>query len=119
MTTVVSGGMVDVLREGPEANQSLPILLSANCGTDGSGPSNFVTGTQKCSDKDPWFTGHEQKQFHRVFIYKGPYKSYIGVCHSITETTAWVQLAANGSQVQVPLDHLWNLYVQNIALIQF
>ena len=111
MTTVVSGGMVDVLREGPEANHSLPILLSANCATDGDGSSNFVTGMQKRTDKDPWFTGHEQKQFHRVFIYKGPYKSYMGVCHSITETTAWVQLAANGSQVQVPLDHLWNLYV--------
>ena len=111
MTTVVNRGTVDVLQEGPETNQSLPLLLSANCGMDGDGSSNFVTGTQKCIDKDPWFTGHEQKQFHQVFIYKGPYKSYMGVCHSITETTAWVQLVANGSQVQVPLDHLWNLCV--------
>ena len=108
MTTIVSEGMVDVLREGPETNRP---LLSPNCGTDGNGPSNIVIGTPKHTDKDPWFTGHEQKQFHRVIIYKGPYKSYMGVCRSITETTAWVQLSANGSQVQVPLDHLWNLYV--------
>ena len=106
MTTVVNRGMVDVPQEGPEMNQSLLLLLSANCGTDGNGSSNFVTGTQKHTDKDPWFTSHEQKQFHCVFIYKGPYKLYMGVCYSITETTAWVQLAANGSQVQVPLDHL-------------
>ena len=78
---------------------------------------NGRSDTEPGKSDEPWFTGRDQKRFHRVFVFKGQYKAYMGICHSVGNAAAWVQLVANGSKVEIPLSHLWNLYVLKLLCL--
>ena len=83
-----------------------------NNGGDTSPEKNDAMGTQR-QKKSEWYTGRDQRIFHRVLVFKGPYKSYMGTCESVGLSTAKIQLATNGLTLDIPFGHLWNLCVEN------
>ena len=100
-----------VSREGPEGNQSFVELASISQEGCQASATNECRSIETMPRSGACFTGRDRTRFHKVLVFKGPYKSYIGVCQSIGREFAWVQLTANGAVVEIPLNYLWNMCV--------